>query len=246
MNLAIFKATADNPAFTKSYKLKIEDLPQLRKALEREADTNDAAHMASYLKNLFPFFGIKATPRRAILKGFIEQYGKPDCTDLPGIIRNLWSLPEREFQHIGVDLAEKCAKKFREEDIGLFEMMITEKSWWDTVDMVASKLVGQWLLNYPHRRDEKVREWMESGNMWLQRTCIICQLKYKAKTDEDLLFGCILEVIHSKEFFIRKAIGWALRTYGQTNPEAVVQFVAANENELSGLSKREALRNIKM
>ena len=135
-----------------------------------------------------------------------------------------------------------CLKKIEFQDIELFELMITNKSWWDTVDLIATNLVGAYFKLFPEQIIPVTKKWMNSDNMWLQRTCLIFQLKYKEEIDTDLLTDYILQLKDTKEFFINKAIGWILREYTRKNPEWVIDFV--NKYELSNLSKREALKLI--
>ena len=166
----------------------------------------------------------------------------PNKKELPHIITELWSKPQREFQYFAIDLNRKYLKKIEFQDIELFELMITNKSWWDTVDLIATNLVGAYFKLFPEQIIPVTKKWMNSDNMWLQRTCLIFQLKYKEEIDTDLLTDYILQLKDTKEFFINKAIGWILREYTRTNPEWVIDFV--NKHELSNLSKREALKLI--
>jgi len=145
------------------------------------------------------------------------------------------------MQYAGMEVLFRQRKKSSAESIGLLEWMITRKSWWDTVDYIAPNLVGNLFIAFPELRDETIENWMKSGNFWLQRSCLLFQLKYKANTDSGLLFNLCTRLAGEKEFFIRKAIGWSLREYAKTNPEAVKSFV--DRTELSGLSKREALKH---
>lgn len=143
----------------------------------------------------------------------------------------------------GLDLMAKYKNKLSKEDIGLLEYLITNKSWWDSVDFIASTMVGAYFIKFPNEIQSVIPRWMKSESMWLKRTCIIFQLKYRDKVDLKLLSTVIIKCLGSKEFFINKAIGWALREVSKTNAEWVIDF--ANKYELSGLSRREALRLIK-
>jgi 3-methyladenine DNA glycosylase AlkD len=125
------------------------------------------------------------------------------------------------------------------EIIKLYEYIIAAKSWWDTVDFIAANLVGTYFIAHPQMITSTTTRWMESENIWLQRSCLLFQLRYKAQIDTELLHSFILQLSSSKEYFIRKAIGWALREYSKTNPEFVVNYV--NNNNISALSKKEAL-----
>ena len=131
-------------------------------------------------------------------------------------------------------------RQMEEEDINLFEFMVTHKSWWDTVDYIANKLMGAYFREFPEKRHEYVRKWIASNNIWLQRSALLFQLKYKSDLDPELLGSTIRQLLGSKEFFINKAIGWVLREYSRTNPEWVKEF--ADMTELQPLSAREALR----
>ena len=133
----------------------------------------------------------------------------------------------------------KSAKKETENIINLYEFMITTKSWWDTVDYIASNLVGVYFSNYPNHINSITTKWMASNNIWLQRTCLLFQLKYKSKLDTELLNSFIVQLAQSKEFFIQKAIGWILREYSKTNTQFVIDYVS--NNNLMPLSNREAL-----
>lgn len=121
--------------------------------------------------------------------------------------------------------------------------MITHQSWWDTVDFIATKLLGAYFKTYPEEKEKYVNKWLKSNNIWLQRSALLFQLKYKTDLDTVLLSCTITSLLGSKEFFINKAIGWVLREYSKSNPEWVIDFV--NENHLTALSKREALRLVK-
>jgi len=218
------------------------NLEDLSKRFSKNEDPDRAFQMKKYMKNLFPFFGIQANPRRAICSQFLKDYGMPEKRDLFELIKLLWEKDEREFQHFGVELAQKFKNNIEKNDLELFQWMIVNKSWWDTVDFIAPNLVGNYLRLYNQHSGQVMRKWLDSGNMWLQRTTLIFQLKYKENTDVDLLTRQILALKDSKEFFIRKAIGWALREYSKTNPDWVREFV--DKTKLSGLSTREALKRI--
>lgn len=208
----------------------------------KNADAETAFWAKKYMRNQYEFFGITSPRRNELSKKFISDNGLPEFADLTEIIQDLWNAEQRELQYFSMVLPEKFKRKWGIEIIELFEYMIANKSWWDTVDWIASHLVGAYLKKFPDQVLPKTDEWMDSGNIWLQRTCILFQLKYKKETNVDLLFKFSEELRESKEFFIQKAIGWALRELSKTNPEAVLAFV--NEVELKPLSVREATRII--
>ena len=218
-------------------------LENLSLRFQEQADPNRAFQMKKYMKDRYSFFGIQANPRRAICSQFLKEYGLPEKRVLFELIKLLWEKDEREFQHFGVELAHKFKNNIEEGDLKIFQWMIVNKSWWDSVDFIASNLVGNYFKIYPQHSYQIMQKWLDSGNMWLQRTTLIFQLKYKENTDIDLLTRQILALKDSKEFFIRKAIGWALREYSKTNPDWVREFVG--KTNMSGLSTREALKRIK-
>lgn len=215
----------------------------LVKMYRENADPINAKPMTKYMKNLFPYLGIKTPVRKELFKDFVREFGLPEMSDLKQITLELWELPEREFQYTAIGLIRKFVNKWDEDFINLFEKLIITKSWWDSVDGIASWLVGEHFKKFPDLRDKYIDKWMKSGNMWLQRTCLIFQLNYKEKTDEMLMGSIIMALIGNKEFFINKAIGWALREYSKTDADAVMNFV--ERNDLSNLSKREALKWLK-
>jgi 3-methyladenine DNA glycosylase AlkD len=215
---------------------------QLETDFRQQADRNIAVNQEAYLQNQFELYGLPTPLRKEIQKPFLLKENLPNKKELPHIITELWSKPQREFQYFAIDLNIKYLKKIEFQDIELFELMITNKSWWDTVDLIATNLVGAYFKLFPEQIIPVTKKWMNSDNMWLQRTCLIFQLKYKEEIDTDLLTDYILQLKDTKEFFINKAIGWILREYTRKNPEWVIDFV--NKYELSNLSKREALKLI--
>jgi 3-methyladenine DNA glycosylase AlkD len=208
--------------------------------LEANANPAEAGPMARYMRDQFSFYGIKTPQRRLIVRAFLSEYGLPDPAQLAGIVNALWERPQRECQYIAVGLLERGSKRLETAVIPLLERLIVTKSWWDTVDSLAGGLAGEQFRRFPDGRAAALPPWRASDNIWLRRSAILFQLGYKKETDADLLLAVIRENADSDEFFIQKAIGWALREYSKTNPELVVAFVA--ESALKPLSKREALK----
>ncbi len=186
--------------------------------------------------------GIKSPQRKELTKSFIAENGLPSKVELEKVVKGLWDLPEREFHYIAIDLVGKWAKKLEEKDLELLEYMIVNKSWWDTVDTTA-KYVGVFFKKHPELTKPTTLRWITSDNMWLQRMAIIFQLAYKKDTDVDLLFEYVLRKADSEEFFIQKAIGWALRQYAKIDAAEVKRFVEVTD--LKPLSRREALKHFK-
>jgi 3-methyladenine DNA glycosylase AlkD len=158
------------------------------------------------------------------------------------VVELLWALPQREFQYLAMELIKKRIKYMDENFIRFLEELVIVKSWWDTIDFIAANLISVHFQKYPDLIIPVVSRWMDSGNIWLQRSCVLFQLKYKGKTDLKLLYKLIDRLNDSKEFFIQKAIGWILREYSKTNPDEVKEYVV--NHELKPLSKREALKII--
>jgi len=205
------------------------------------ADVVIAKQQKAYMKDKFEFYGLKAPVRRSLQKPFLDRKFLPPKNELPNYVKALLQLPQREFHHVGQELAEKYVKLQEIENIALYEYMICTNSWWDSVDYIATKLLAPYFLKFPEQQQVYVDKWLESRHLWLQRSAVIFQLQYKEKTDTQLLSHAIKNLVGSKEFFINKAIGWALRNYSRTNPCWVVDFVNANP-ALHPVSRREALR----
>ncbi len=220
----------------------MEYIQLITKSFQHFANKEEAAGMKKYMRDQFEYFGLKAPLRRTIQRSIKAQHGVPHISEMPAFIHALWELPEREYQYVAMDIMQAMHRQFQEEHIGLFEFMILNKSWWDTVDNIVSGLAGPWFRKFPEQRKMITDGWVKDSNMWLQRSAIIHQSGWKKDTDEQLLFRYILKHIDSKEFFIQKAIGWALREYSKVNPQAVIKF--ADAHPLAALSRREALRRI--
>ena len=210
---------------------------------QQNANAKDAEPMGKYMKNLFPYLGIKTPQRRELLKQFYKENGKPEISELKPVILDLWELPEREFQYCAVGMLKLYKDKVDVSFVELYEQLITTKSWWDTVDAIAANLVGSLFKKYPEMIKPHTEKWQASGNMWLQRTALLFQLNYKADTDVELMFAFIRRNLGSKEFFINKAIGWILREYSKTDARVVIDFV--ENTALAPLSQREALKWLK-
>lgn len=218
-------------------------LQALIRQYEDKRDPLRAAQMKKYMKDHFEFYGISTPERRGIMSEHIREFGLPDRATIEDIARHLWEMEERECQSTVIDLLNRMKKDLGQDELPLMEYLIITKSWWDTVDGLAGWLVGDIMKKYPAQIKPVTGRWMDSGNIWLQRSCLLFQLKYKQDTDLDLLFGFIEKLSDHKSFWIRKAIGWVLREYSKTDPQTVKQYVDAHP-ELSGLSKREALKFI--
>ncbi|MTI20623.1 DNA alkylation repair protein [Fulvivirga sp. RKSG066] len=213
-------------------------LVALQQHLESARNDVEAERMSAYMKGHFQFLGIKAPDRKRLLSSFLKQHGKPNREELSDVIIGLWSLPYREYQYCAMEIAQKVIKKPLPDDMLTVTYMLEYKQWWDTIDFIASNLVGHIFEHDHEAKHTYFNKWIASKDMWLNRTAILFQLKYKEKTDSELLTKAILPHVASKEFFHQKAIGWALRQYSKFNRDWVSEFI--NQHELAPLSKREA------
>ncbi|WP_404429122.1 DNA alkylation repair protein [Sutcliffiella horikoshii] len=198
--------------------------------------------MEDYMRNHFSFLGIKSPERKELLKRFFVEHGKPERAWIKPLVTFLYAQPEREFHYAALAMIDAHIKKLDAEWLSFLEEIIITNSWWDTVDHIAPHHVGAILfrekasiIDYPDR-------WIDSDNFWLQRSAILFQLKYKEKTDEKKLFTYIEAASGSKEFFVQKAIGWALREYSKTAPDEVLTFIKTKD--LAPLSRREGLKHM--
>lgn len=214
----------------------------LKELFEQNADPSQAAPMRKYMRDQFEYLGIKTPQSAALQKQFYANYGLPEIAELDAILRDLWSLPQREFQYVGLGLLDKLEKKLSAKFIKTIEYLIVTKSWWDTVDAIAGHTVGTHFHRFSEVREKYLPKWRASKDLWLRRTAILFQLNYKRETDFDLLCDIIRENLDSEEFFINKAIGWSLRQYARVDPNAVSKFV--NSTPLHPLSRREAMKHL--
>jgi len=222
-------------------------LLKLRAELKRLANKEKAADMQRYMKSSIPYHGVPAPLLRQVFKDVFADLDFADARSWKSEVLHIWRNARfREERYAAIALCEsRKADAFQTPDaLSLYEEIIVTGAWWDLVDSIASHCVGKLLRRYPARIGRTMRVWSRSSNIWKRRTSIICQLGFKKDTDLELLYACVEPSLESKEFFLRKAIGWALRQYAWTDPREVQRYVRAHEGRLSVLSKREALRNI--
>lgn len=212
----------------------------ITEALRDLADADNAFKMRKYMRDKYPFLGVNKPERQEVFKHLCKLHGSSQ--DWFDISSELFAMPEREFQYVAMEYVKQAKKSWDTRLPALFEQWVGEESWWDVVDFLAPQILGPYFLQFPAERDVWIQRWMNSGNFWLQRFCLVFSLGYKDKTDAVLLAKNIQALSSSKEFFIQKAIGWALRQYARTDPDWVREFVA--NNALAPLSKREALKHI--
>jgi 3-methyladenine DNA glycosylase AlkD len=220
-----------------------EVLSRLTRVYEAARDPERAAPMAAYMRDQFPFLGLPGPRQKELARSVVAGLPRPSEPDLRAIAVGCWALPEREYQYFACDLLRRHARLLSPGFLGVARTLVSTKSWWDTVDALAAHVVGRLVAQHPALAGD-MDEWVRDEDMWIARTAILHQLRFGPATDADRLFGyCLLRAGH-KDFFIRKAIGWALREYGKTAPDEVRSFVAAHRAELAPLSVREALKNL--
>ena len=215
-------------------------LKQLQNAFEENADPKKAERMSAYMKYNFPFYGLQKKERQTVSRPFLKQMVKGLSEETPDFCHALWQKDEREFQYFGMDLLARTSKVWNKpEYMEFIEYLIVHKSWWDTVDYLCVNCAGLLFKTYPEVEIYRDK-WLFSDNLWLNRSAILYQLKFKKQTDEEFLYEVIRYNRNDKRFFIRKAIGWALREYSKTNLDFVLTTL--DKIPLSGLSVREALK----
>ena len=219
------------------------DISELRPALEAVADPDKVESMARYMRDQFPFLGVSSPVLRQAVKPFLAQGRCADGDELVTAARWCWDQPEREFQYVGSLLLRRRVGALEAHHLEDLEYLITTRSWWDTVDSLAAWSVGPLVRANPDLATV-MDHWIDDENIWLARTAILHQLSYKDETDGDRLFRYAEARAADTEFFIRKAIGWALRQYARQQPDRVRDFVEANRDALSGLTVREALKHL--
>jgi len=215
---------------------------ELKLSFEKHGDPAIAAGAKAYMRNRSEFYGLPSHLRKQLLKEFIAKSGYPPYENLEEMVQYAWEQPQREWQYAAMEIVEKSLKKADQNLVDLAEWMITNKSWWDTVDYVAPNIAGVLFKKFPEIKIQYIEKWMQSGNLWLQRSCLLHQLRDNKTADSQLLFNLCERLSGHPDFFIRKAIGWSLRQYSKSFPEAVTDFI--NTHELSNLSRKEALKVI--
>ena len=196
-----------------------------------------AESMSKYMKDKFRFLGVRATTRTEIYKKYFPDTRKTKIIDWD-FVESCWNKEEREFQYVVVYYLKAMQKFLKREDISRLKYLIVTKSWWDTVDLLA-KVIGSLVIRI-EGYDQIMLEWSKDSNIWLKRVAILYQLSLKEKVDKQILERILVGNLGDSEFFINKAIGWALRDYSKFNPEWVREFLEKNKNDMVNLSLREA------
>ena len=200
-----------------------------------------AESMSKYMQDKFRFLGVRGATRTEIYKKYFPDARKTKTIDWD-FVENCWNKEEREFQYVVVYYLKAMQKFLKREDISRLKYLIVTKSWWDTVDLLA-KVVGSLVIRI-EGYDQIMLEWSKDSNIWLKRVAILYQLSLKDKVDEIILDKILVNNLGDSEFFINKAIGWALRDYSKYNPEWVKEFIRKNKDNMANLSIREASKYI--
>ena len=215
----------------------------VKRIYQEKGNHEIAEGQMKYMRYKFEYYGLKASTWVGLLKDIFRDLGIYEGEELKTFVRRCMDDEYREINYAGLQMLEKRMKKNPENFLDFYEELIQTKSWWDTVDWIR-KMVGVHFQRFPHLIIPATEKWMDSDNIWLQRICLIFQLTYKEKTDFELMKKYILQLAGSKEFFIQKGAGWALRQYSKTNAQGVVGFIN-NNPELAPLTKREGLKWVK-
>ncbi|MFG2334426.1 DNA alkylation repair protein [Streptomyces sp. NPDC048604] len=218
-------------------------LARLTARYPEAGDPFRAREMVAYMKGVAPFLGIRTPERRAVSRTVLEGLPRPHEADCTAVALRCFALPEREYHYFAVDYLRRYVSRCSSGFLPVARALVTTESWWDTVDHLAAHVVGPLVAADPALA-ERMDAWIEDDDLWVARTALLHQLRFKDATDAERLFAYCLRRAAHPDFFIRKAIGWALREYAKTAPAEVRSFVADHETDLAPLSVREALKNL--
>lgn len=207
------------------------------------ADPERAVVMRAYMKDVAPFLGIPSPERRGLSRSVLQGTPRPDERDCTAVALRCWRLPEREYQYFAVDLLRRHVRRLSSGFLPVARHLVTTVPWWDTVDALAAHVVGGLVAADPALTAD-MDAWIEDDDLWVVRTALLHQLRYGERTDAGRLFAYCLRQSGHPDFFVRKAIGWCLREYAKTDPDAVRDFLALEGGRFAPLSVREALKNI--
>ncbi|MFE9559524.1 DNA alkylation repair protein [Streptomyces sp. NPDC006487] len=216
---------------------------RLTEAYGAAADAERAGPMAAYMKDVSPFLGIPTPLRRELSRAVTKDTPKPSEADCAALALRCWDLPEREYRYFAVDYLRRHVSRCSSGFLPVVRHLIVTVPWWDTVDLLAAHTVGPLVAADPELA-AVMDDWIGDEDLWVARTALLHQLRFKSATDTERLFAYCRRQSGHPDFFVRKAIGWCLREYAKTDPGAVRAFVTAERESLSPLSVREALKNI--
>jgi 3-methyladenine DNA glycosylase AlkD len=212
--------------------------------LAQLADPAKAAPMAAYMRTTQPFHGVQKAGVDAVCREALKRSPCASQSEYEQHVLALWHLPHREERYVAVRYARQ-QKFIAPASLPLYEQMIRQGAWWDFVDEIASHLVGGALAKSRAQVEPVLDLWIQDPDFWIRRAAVLSQLRLGPATSEPQLFRYCLQLAPEREFFLRKAIGWALREYSKTAPESVRAFLAANRDRLSPLTQREAVKHLR-
>ncbi len=219
----------------------------VRKDLQTAADPEKAPAMQAYMKSAMPYHGVNAPGVRRITKALFDAHPLDGVDRWTDTVLAMWRTAKfREERYAAIELSGHRLYRAHQQPVALaiYDEMLVTGAWWDYVDAVGIHRVGPLLRAYPEDIRPVIESWSTDADLWRRRASIICQISFRGEADLDLLYRCIEPNLADRDFFIRKAIGWALRTYAWAEPAEVVRYVTANKDRLSRLSQREALKNV--
>ena len=224
-------------------------IADLRSQLRTAAEPERAPKMQAYMKSTMPYHGVPSTPLRKINRAVFAAHPIDGVDRWRDTVLELWRKAQfREERYAAIELAgdqRYHAHQLPHVALPIYDEMLVTGAWWDYVDVVSIHRVGPMLRTHAEVLRPAMLAWSTDGNLWRRRCSIICQISFRGDADLDLLYACIAPNMAEKDFFIRKAIGWALRTLAWHDPDEVVRYVEAHRDQLSPLSQREALKNVR-
>ncbi|MFW6067866.1 MAG: DNA alkylation repair protein [Myxococcota bacterium] len=216
----------------------------IRWVLASHADPAKAEPMRAYMKSEMPFLGVQKKARVEVERAFRDEVRRLDAESWRALAAGLWTeAAHREERYLALAVIRMRARDLVAADLPWLRELVVQGAWWDLVDEIAGQVISPWVLREPSVLAHMDR-WIRDPDLWVRRAALLSQLKCKESTDQERLFAYVLETAHERDFFIRKAIGWALRQYAYVDPDAVRRFVNEHEPQLSGLSVREALKHL--
>jgi 3-methyladenine DNA glycosylase AlkD len=224
--------------------MRSDAIEYVQRELASRADPEKAARMQAYMKTDMPFYGVQKPARTQILRRIKLQFAPQTLDEYLDLATALWELAHREEKYLAQAVASSFGEFIVPDSMPLYLRFIREGAWWDFVDETATHMIRALILDHPEQTWPIVGHWNSSDDMWMRRASIICQVGARERTDERRLFRFCEACLHEEEFFVRKAIGWALRDYARTDASAVAHFVEQHRDEMSGLTYREATKHI--
>jgi len=217
---------------------------KIREDLKQSQDSDNAKAMQKYMKSTMPYRGVKSAPQKKIYQQAFKEFPVETQPQYSLIIKELWNAIYREERYAAIRLAKKYSKFQTLEMLPLYRMMIETGAWWDLVDTIAIDLIGNLLREYNNEMTGVMYEWIEDDDLWIRRTAILSQLKFKKNTNQEMLFCFFDKCLDETSFWIRKAIGWSLREFSKTDAHLVRKFYNKEVDRMSGVTKREVVKYI--